>query len=346
MSAAVEGARLDVALDLDEALGLRKLLEKCTSWNERVALIAPRRNKRHIRGVRSKFQLTDLIDLVEEATNLPIDTDDSVNRLQVQLNRIEMWRSEASTKLKEVHLSFHNLKTYVDDVYGAANEYNIARLSDPREESGKDQLGTTSNASFADNDQETENIGKGNNSTLVDSILESQGDNLCLNRGSNSALGVFRLVRELKEESKDISVVTTEGKVVEILDIASKWCIKSFKYLNNPREVFDKRFFGAFDRFIVEGEDLSNISCNIEPYSSSSDKINENLFWAWGSFVNDQLTRLTILKRERVQFEFWCERATHLLSDEKSLTAEQLAELVKSSQHFPASKSSYIGLCF
>ena len=36
------------------------------------------------------------------------------------------------------------------------------------------------------------------------------------NRGSNSALTVFRLIRELKEDTKDISVNTAEGEIAEI----------------------------------------------------------------------------------------------------------------------------------
>jgi len=344
MSAAVEAARLDVSLDLDEAMELRKLLDKSNSWNERVALIAPKRNKRHSRGSRSKFRLKDLIDLVEEASNLPIDTDESVNRLQIQLNAVETCRSAASKKLQDILIGFNNLKSHVEDVYGEAKEYSIDRISGTRdtdEESVNDQCGTSSgrfNTDANDNDEEMEIIGGKDNVPVIESILGSQEDTSITNRRSNSALSVFRLIRELKEEAKDISVITIEGEVGELLDIVSMWCIKSFKYLNTPREVFDKRFFGAFDRFIVEGEDLCKISCNSEPFSYSSDRLNERLFGAWGSVVKDQLLRLTILKRERAKFEVWCKRASQILSDEKKLTAEKLADLAENSRHFPANR--------
>ena len=326
MSDAVDAARTDVSLDLDEAMALRKILHESTSWKERVALIAPKRNKRHSRGSRSKSKLQDLIGLIEEASSLPIDTTESVNRLQIQLNDVETWRSEASKALEGILVEFTGLKAHVEDVYGNAKDYSVERVSedcDSDTEVDEEQMDTT--------------VDRGSES-LAESAQESKDDVPMSNRGSNSAPTVFRLIRELNEEAKDISVITLEGEMGELLDSVSTWCVKSFKYLNTPKEVFDKRYFGAFDRFIVEGENLRDISCNSEVCSSSSDGLRERLFGAWGSVVTDQLVRLSILKRERGKFEAWCESASRILSDEKKLTAEKLEDLAKSSRHFPASK--------
>ncbi len=348
MSVGVEAAKMDVSLDLDEAMELRKILHKSTSWRERVALIAPRRNKRHSRGSRSKFKLQDLIGLIEEASSLPIDTAESVHRLQIQLNDVETRRFEASKALENILVEFAGLKSHVEDVYGNAKDYSIERIldgCDSDEESVDDQPGS-SRIRFnidAENDEEQMDTTEDKDSDLVAvSMLGSQEDAPINNRGSNSALTVFRLIRELNEEARDISVVTLEGEMGELLDSVSKWCIKSFKYLNTPREVFDKRYFGAFDRFIVEGEDLCNVSSNNEFDFQSSDGLRDRLFGAWGSVVKDQLMRLSILKRERGKFEAWCKRASQILSDEKKLTAEKLADLAKSSRHFPASKSCFM----
>lgn len=341
MSAAVEAARIDVALDLDEAMELRKFLDKSNLWNKRVALIAPKRNKRHSKGSRSKFTLKDLIDLIEEASSLPIHTEESVNRLQIQLNNVENWRSDASKKIQDILVEFNVLKCHVDDIYGEAGEYSIDRISDTcdsDEESSSDQCGASSSNTFDTdvtiNEEQMVTSGDKYNVPVADSVLETP----IPNRGSNSSLIVFRLIRELEEEANDISVITAEGEIGELLSIVSKWCIKSFKYLNTPREVFDKRFFGAFDRFVLEGEDLCKMSYNSELYSNSADGQSNKLFEAWGGVVKDQLLRLTILKREREKFEVWCKHASHILSDQKKLTAEKLADLAKTSRHFPASK--------
>jgi len=164
MSAAVEAARLDVSLDLDEAMKLRKLLDRSNNWNERVALIAPKRNKRNGRGCRAKFRVTDLIDLVEESSYLPIDTDESVNRLQIQLSAIDTWRSEALKQLQKIVFGFHHLQSHVDAVYGEAKEYSIDRISethDSDDESVNDQPGSSSNGNINkdvhNNDNEMEN---------------------------------------------------------------------------------------------------------------------------------------------------------------------------------------------
>ena len=69
MSAAVDAARMNVSLDLEEAMQLRKILAKTSNWFERVTLIAPKRNKRHSKGSRSKFSLKDLIGLIELIRN-------------------------------------------------------------------------------------------------------------------------------------------------------------------------------------------------------------------------------------------------------------------------------------
>ena len=348
MSVGVEAAKMDVSLDLDEAMELRKVLHQSTSWKERVALISPRRNKRHSRGSRTKFKLQDLIGLIEEASNVPIDTAESVHRLQIQLNDVETRRFEASKALEDILVEFAGLKSHVEDVYGTAKDYSIERISDgcdSDEESANDQPGSSRirfNTDAEHDEEQMDTTEDKDSDLLVVSILGSQEDVPINHRGSNSALTVFRLIRELNEEARDISVVTLEGEMGELLDSVSKWCIKSFKYLNTPREVFDKRYFGAFDRFIVEGEDLCNVSSNNEFDSQSSNGLKDRLFGAWGGVVKDQLLRLSILKRERGKFEAWCKRASQILSDEKKLTAEKLAYLAKSSRHFPASKSCNI----
>ena len=64
MSAAVESARSDIPLDLEEAVELGKLVDRSNSWCDRVAQIAPKRSKRHGKGSRSKFTIDDLISLI------------------------------------------------------------------------------------------------------------------------------------------------------------------------------------------------------------------------------------------------------------------------------------------
>ena len=339
MSAAVDAARMNVSLDLEEAMQLRKILAKTSNWYERVTLIAPKRNKRHSKGSRSKFSLKDLIGLIEEAPNLPIDTNESVNRLQDQLNDVEIWRSKASEALHEILVEFSGLKSHIEDVYGEADDYSIDQVSEDfvsDEENVKDEIEVSEKS-------ENKDAGDGDNSSDNNSgnVLESRSGGKeevpGSNRGSNSVT-VFRLVRELKEETKDISVNTAEGEIADLLDSVSKWCIKSFKYLSTPREVFDKRFFGAFDRFVAEGEELYALSRKSQEYSTFVDGLSEKVFHAWGFIVEKQLVRLNILKKEREKFEAWCRRASQILSDKKHLTAERLADLAKTSRNFPASK--------
>jgi len=345
MAGAVEAARLDIALDLDEALKLRSILDKSNTWNERVALIAPKRNKRHSRGGRSKFTLKDLIDLIEESSSLPIQTDDNVNRLQIQLNAVETWRADALKHLQNIVFGFHSLKSHIDDVYGEAEEYSIDQISETREtddETMNDHAETLSRESLNMGDQETDSRVNENSSPMTKSVSipDSDEDTSMSVRGSDSTLSVLRLIKDLNDEAKGISVITAEGEMGALMDSVSKWCTKSFKYLNAPREIFDKRYFGAFDRFILEGKDLHKISSDAGMSSQSGlcSDLSNRLNRAWGGVVNDQLERLSILKVEREKFEDWCERATKILSAERKLTAEKLADLAKDSRNFPANR--------
>ncbi len=343
MSAAVEAARMNVSLDLEEAMELRKILAKTSSWNERVTLIAPRRNKRHSKGSRPKFSLKDLIGLIEEASNLPIDTNESVNRLQDQLNEVEIWRSEASKALHEILVEFSGLKSHIEDVYGEAEDYSMEQISQDYvsdDDNVEDEIEVSEKNENKDAG-ESDNTSDNNSENMLESRSGGREDVPMSNRGSNS-VAIFRLIRELKEETKDISVNTAEGEIADLLDSASNWCIKSFKYLSTPREVFDKRFFGAFNRFVAEGEELYALSRNSQAYSTFVDGLSEKLFYAWGVIVEEQLVRLNILKKEREKFEAWCSRASQILSDQKNLTAERLVDLAKTSRNFPASKCSYV----
>mmetsp|Transcript_43531 Transcript_43531/g.49071 ORF Transcript_43531/g.49071 Transcript_43531/m.49071 type:complete len:1967 (-) Transcript_43531:117-6017(-) len=346
MSVAVEAAKVDISVDLDEAVKLGNLLERTNNWRERVALIAPKRSKRHGRGNHSKFTIEDLIDLIEDSSNLPIDTEEDVNRLQIQLSAVETWRSKASKQLEEIVFGFHHLKSHVDAVYGEAKDYSIDQIleTDNRDHEIKSKKpGSSTNGNLHNCihniDQKMENDMHKSNASESESTVYPEEDTTIIVRGSNSALDVLRRVKELKDSAKDINVITLEGETGELLDNMSNWFVKSFKYLNSPREIFDKRFFGAFDRFIIEGESLCSMLCGgSETHSKSSNELYKRLKQACECAISDQLVRLKIMKAERRKFEDWCLHASQILSDEKKLTHEKLADLAEKSRYFPANR--------
>ena len=145
------------------------------------------------------------------------------------------------------------------------------------------------------------------------------------------------MIQELQENAHDVAVTTEEGELGELLDSVANWCIRSFKYLNSPRQVFDRRFVGAFDRFLIDGVSLhgkaSSGVTNTDPPN-----LRERLGRAWGTIVRELLERLEMMKKVSEQHFEWCENAAQILSDEKKLTFEKLNDLADNSRSFPASK--------
>jgi hypothetical protein len=125
--------------------------------------------------------------------------------------------------------------------------------------------------------------------------------------------------------------------MADLLESVSRWCLRSLKYLSSPREVFDKRFFGAFDRFIKEGHKLHE-KAKTHAAEPDVETLGENLGSSWGDTVGDQLERLEILRSEREKFTDWCDLANQILSDEKKMTVEKLHEIAEQSRSFPAGK--------
>jgi hypothetical protein len=318
----VDEAQSSIPIDIEEALKLKGILEAVDHWRQQVAMIAPKRTKRH--GKSSRLTLSDLTQLIEDSTKLPIDTTDEVNRLQIQLSTIEAWRSQASAELETIVGGFHQLQSRVLSVYGEANDFNIDFYSKSKD---KDE---------ANNDLEESIESRSDASKLNGSESDDEG---VLMDGSGSGVEVFRQIKELQDGAKDISVSTVEGEVSDLLDAVATWCIQSFKYLHSPRDIFDKRYFGAYDRFLSDGQSLYK-QAGIEQLDVQKTDLRKRICTAWGKLVSDQVQRLLSLKAEREAFKKWCREANSLLSDGKKMTAEKLSDLAQRSRNFPAGKHS------
>ena len=124
MNAAAESAASHVSLDLDEAITVKRLVERVKDWLDRVASAAPKRSKRQRRGRKAKYSVDDIIQLINEAGDLPVDTTEDVNRLQMQLSAVQEWRAKARQDLENISIGFQKLREVVDDVYGSPSEYS------------------------------------------------------------------------------------------------------------------------------------------------------------------------------------------------------------------------------
>jgi hypothetical protein len=348
MNKAVDAAASNISLDLDEAIDLKKVMARIEKWFDRAMIAAPKRSKRHAKS-KIKFTVEDLVSLIEEASVLPVNTDEEMKRLQVQLNDIQEWRSHASHELDRVASGFQKLRENIVLAYGAPKEFSRDRggKSTDEDDENMDEAGEGDHSQENGSSMDIEKMEHADSKDAGDDNTGMSQTDTASTAGSESELGCFvqlekgdfnvhRMIKDLLKGATGTGVITAEAEMAELLDRVSRWCIRSLKYLHSPREIFDKRFFGAFDRFITGGNEL------LEKSKSSNTDTEDHqeaghLGASWGGIVSDQLARLEILRAEREEFTAWCDTAAQVLSDEKKLTVEKLQELAGSSRHFPAS---------
>lgn len=319
LESAVRDAESSLSVEIQEASNLRDVLERVVDWRRQVSLIAPKRSKRSGKTARSKLTLFDLMSLVERSTDIPIDTTDEVNRLQVQLSTIEAWRYQVSSELESIVDGFEKLQTRILSVYGDAESFGVDFYA---KSNGADSDAATERGSIDSDPMDS-----------AEGDLDDGDDFLSWNE--ESGLEVFRQIRVMQEGARDVCVTTTEGDLGDALEAVAEWLIRSMKYLASPKEIFDQRFFGAFDRFLSEGRDLLDETTNKNLRDSDTqEKVCDKL----GIVVSGQLQRLETLQREREAFKEWCRTANLLLADEKRLSSDKLSDLARQSRRFPAGK--------
>ncbi|GAX11534.1 hypothetical protein FisN_22Lh226 [Fistulifera solaris] len=144
------------------------------------------------------------------------------------------------------------------------------------------------------------------------------------------------LVEEFHKDAVNMVVATPESTLAPTLEAIGRWCIRSQKYLESQRDVFDKRFFGAFDRFITEGKSFCDCSTEHNPSSVATDAIGI-VKSAFSSVVRDQLERLSFLSKDREDFIRWSKTAEAAISSgEKKTALEKLKDISLMGAVFPS----------
>eukprot|EP00934_Nitzschia_sp_Nitz4_P003000 Nitzschia sp. Nitz4//scaffold59_size112058//52291//59043//NITZ4_004109-RA/size112058-snap-gene-0.34-mRNA-1//1//CDS//3329555123//2990//frame0 len=334
MTEAVESAASDVSLDLDEARAVKALLSRIEKWFERMSAVSPKRTKRTGRVPRSKKSLDELVELIKEAADFPIDCSEEVERLNDQLVSVQSWRENAKGDIGEIAKGFDQLRSDIMELYGNAGDFVISYADEHEQEDSEASMDTPREGSPDDMETNDEKPAEAT-PDLDRGISPVPSDR----QGSVEFDGnLRRMVDNLYSGSTQHVVMTTEADVADDLRSVFRWCERSLKYLGTPREIFDKRFFGAFDRFIKEGKSLHEKAASL-PYSSDGGK--EVMYGAvgvsWSNVVGDQLERLGKLKTARAKFSEWCKQVKQVLnSGDKRPALEKLEALAVQSQSFPA----------
>lgn len=334
MEEAVTAANNSVTVTLDEVQELEALLSSTAHWYDETSAIVPKRSKRMSKATMSKFRIEDLERLIKDASTIPIDTGEDVKRLQEQLVKVESWRADARNRLEVISVGFSHLRGKVNVAFDLPHTFETRQKNfeddgnDSAEEEKKSEPQSETSKEVDNGGLAQMEVDEPSDKKEVSDCDASDPD-VPDSDGPKGDDDLKRLLRELQEGAMDNGVLTPEAEAADVLDTALRWCVRSIKYIGDPKDVFDKRFYGAFDRFIKEGTELA------EKSKAFSDTMGQN---GWTLLVSDQLQRLEVLRKEREEFFEWCKTASQALADVKKLTMTKLRNLEAESRSFPAGK--------
>lgn len=346
LKTAISAASSDVSVSLKESKELKNLVDKIESWLYRASVASGQ--KRQTRGKTHVFTIDDLTKLIDEANAFPVDTKAEVVMLQEQYRLVQEWQLHAVNELKSILVGFKSLREAINETYGPASKYKRDRASESQidRENGAEYISevddlTLQDSMDCDDDKKSTNVTSSQcDASISTSISEQDMIGLANLRGGDS--NIHSLIKSFCNDANFSCILTPETESASELKKVSRWCLRSLKYIKNSQDIFDKRFFGAFDRFVAEGRSL------LYPFEGSTRKAKsedslglvDRLRSEWLMIVSDQLERLAVLLADRKEYVIWCNKAENILNaEDRRPTLEKLNELAAKSREFPVNNN-------
>lgn len=357
---AIDAAQSDVSVDLEEAAELELLLKQIEDWERRVLeVIGDKRSKKGAKRC-TEFTLNDLTNLISQGSTFPVNVKKSISLLQSQVDAVAMWQLNVAKDIKSVTTGFLSLREALVGKFGQPNCF-VREKTDPPADLSTDENNARSRTSINSTDKVDHEDDDEKSITSLTRRTERQvfpfpETKLDANDKSLST-NVPELTKAFCTRSNAMCVRTPEHSVALHLNDVSDWCIRSVKYLEREYDFSDKKLFGAFDKFLVEGQDLlkkdnstnfdiptnSSTQCeDLEPIvGSQSRELFERLRYQWKGVIGDQLLRLNIVESDRKDFLIWCSNAEIALSEDgKRITHDKLTDITTKSYQFPSSSAT------
>ena len=345
---AVDSA-MDVSLDLEEALALKKLLDDSQDWHDRAMGVSPKRKKRgankkkgDVSAAPEKPTLEDLLTLVKEAPDQLIDTTVALQRLNMQLNDIQSWRLQAQCTLRDIVNALRDLRNERNLHLGAPEALLSNSAIMAMEEKGTEEADGHDKASTGA-DAHTTGVEGGATTASTAAAVENNG--LVKDSGESESvnkLGAYQLIANFLKEAKGTGIYTVEEEIAELLGDASEWSSKAAGFIAQPSKLFVKKTFQELDRFIEDGVYLLRTAES--PDFAQEGHIDDmallsDITTAWSSLVTDEKIRLEKLQLRRDQFKEWDEKVKEVVEeDEKRLSLDVLRDLLKQGTIYPQGK--------
>ena len=344
---------MDVSLDLEEALALKKLLDDSQDWHDRAMGVSPKRKKRgaskkkgDVSAAPEKPTLEDLLTLVKEAPDQLIDTTVALQRLNMQLNDIQSWRLQAQCTLRDIVNALRDLR----------NERKL-RLGPPEAllsnsaimAMGENGAEEADDHHKADTGADADTTGVEGEAATASEAAAVENNGLVEDSGEGvNKLGAYQLIANFLKEAKATGIYTVEEEIAELLEDASEWLSKAAGFIAHPSKLFVKKNFQELDRFIEDGVYLLRTAES--PDFAQEGHIDDmtllsDITTAWSSLVADEKIRLEKLQLRRDQFKEWDEKVKEVVEeDEKRLSLDVLRDLLKQGTIYPQGKIVSFGI--
>mmetsp|Transcript_7974 Transcript_7974/g.11791 ORF Transcript_7974/g.11791 Transcript_7974/m.11791 type:complete len:1472 (+) Transcript_7974:701-5116(+) len=359
---AVSTAASDVPVDLEEALELQHILDKVQDWFDRATIVAPKRSTRMRKNrgsaAQEKYSLDELSSLVEEASILPVDTGEELERLKIQLSMVQSWQLQAQRDMRDITNTFHVMRKERTACYGAPDRFQkrnnvfdeASGLPGPvKVPSALKAIGGNSGNCTASSPES--GAGMATTTQRVDSPSKMAAavpatKRLMVNYSKvqpliNVEKSVHKMIATLLKSARSIGARTAEERIAELLEKVSPWCVRASCIIASPDEVFEKKYFKELDNFIQDAEKLLALRENtIEKESQNFEDTTliRDLCDSWSFVISDEKVRLETIRERRDEFQDWSSKAQTLLSStDKKLSLSVLNELADEASMYPLS---------
>lgn len=340
---AIEAASNDLSVELEEVIKLKSLVSKSQDWFDRAIEFAPKRNKRIVKGKKElptkKRSVQEVIDLINTAPKIPMDTTEDLGRLRILLSDVQSWRLQAQLDLQEITKAFDSLGEERIRYYGEPKDF----LKDNEEPPNVEKDSTT--LTVGGNDPATQSIQCDNQANLHTKVSENGSKSPSKPPSGSTGKDVYKMVSNLIKSAETIPINSFEEQVSAHLGVISKWCKKVAILIASHNDVYtNKRWKKDLDTFISEGENLKfpNMFEDIMTGNDTDEKkLLSNVERSLSTFILHDVQRLEILRTHRNKFYKWCEEVNKAYTEgDKKVTLDVLRTLAEESSIYPQSKLS------
>lgn len=291
--ASAVSAATEVGANFSEAVELNDLLRDVNRWL-RLCNIAM--------GEMSGDPLTleQVESLLKESTALPVDTRTQCTMLEQKRSQVHQWQQRISVRIETFLSRLEFMQQGLTKKYGdpSALTWAVVEANHYKPNNSCPDAPETAESSMCVKD-------------------------LCPTFG---AQGIQDVLNEIRQEAASFTIKTPEARAFEDSFNMLRWIFQSIGHMHNQRFIFDRRFFGAFDRFVKEPK---SIDCG----QYSSELLSRVIRYS-AVLVKDQAHRLQSLLSLRQRYVKICKQAQQVLSTEKP-PIDKLREVANASCAFP-----------